>query len=174
MQSKVMTRGLKHTNVYKSLELVGIESVKFLRLLLSDNHKIATGDLFESIDYEVVETTNGLMLEILANQTYKFVDVGRKKSLSSNPKEIRKNMPPIKPIYDWIRVRNLKPRGKTKTELQLAYAIAYGIAKNGIKPLYLTDKLVKEIIQNRSQLIRQGWKKDIEEIIKEYLVFKGS
>lgn len=151
-----MDNKLNKKNLEIALEKIGQKSVDFLKFLLIDNDKVATGDLVRSLDYDILEATNGLTLEILADKHFKYVNEGRKKN--SKP-------PPIKAILPWIKIRNVNFKGKTSE--QTAYAIANGIAKNGIKPLYMKGKLIKELNKNITSIITSATKEDIQEMLNK-------
>lgn len=71
------------------LEKVGKETVQYLRKILLEENKVATGNLLRSLDYKVIKDIDGLMLKIIALDYFKNVDDGRRPG---------SKMPPVKPI----------------------------------------------------------------------------
>jgi len=62
-----------------------------------------------------------------------YIDQGRKKG----------SKPPIQPIIDWIKRKNIRVRGITTR--QLAFAISQSIASQGIQPRPFIDELTKVV-----------------------------
>lgn len=72
-------------------------------------------------------------ITVLMPEYAEYIDKGRKKG---------SKQPPIKAMIDFIRSRNIQ---SNLTELQLAYAIANSIKRDGIKPKPFIEKLTQEI-----------------------------
>jgi hypothetical protein len=97
--------------------------------------KVASGKLLKSIDYEVINGTDGNpTLEISYVDYFENVNLGRRKE---------KKRVPIKAILDWIQVRGLRGRNKKGQfipNLSFAFAIQTNIYKFGIRPSNIYDK----------------------------------
>jgi hypothetical protein len=97
--------------------------------------KVASGKLLKSIDYEVINGTDGNpTLEISYVDYFENVNLGRRKE---------KKRVPIKAILDWIQVRGLRGRNKKGQfipKLSFAFAIQTNIYKFGIRPSNIYDK----------------------------------
>jgi hypothetical protein len=145
---------MENTNLKKQLEILGVESIGFLTKILAENDKRATGNLIKSLDFKIIKGIDGLMLQILAADYFKYVDAGRRPG----------KQPPIKSILSWIKN---KPIGfKNMTDNQAAFIIARSIGKKGIKPLHAMDKLVNNILTKKDELLKLAAIKDIEEFIQ--------
>jgi hypothetical protein len=143
-------------NLEYELNQLGKESVKFLKDVLIRNNKVATGDLINSIDYQVIEESNGFILNILANETFNFVDEGRRPG----------KQPPVKPILSWIRNKHIK--FNKMSDNPTAFIIARSIGKKGIKPLRLKKQLMNDFLDNRAKLLMTGAaQKDVQVMIDE-------
>lgn len=99
------------------------------------SNKIASGSLYRSMKSRVVETEDGLMLEMEYNDYLKYVNRGRKPG----------KMPPVQAILQWVKERKLKKRDKKGRfakggQLSLAWAISKNIATYGIRPAGIFDK----------------------------------
>lgn len=150
---------LDNKHLREVLKSQGGKAVIFLKQLLKEKKKIASGDLFNSLDYEIVDGLNGLTLKILASEHFKYVDEGR----SPGAKQ-----PPIKPIESWIKTRHIVFEGMS--DRQTAFVIARGIGENGIKPIYAKDKVIKELNKNLTQIIKGAVGKDIQDLLDK--IFK--
>lgn len=90
------------------------------------NDRIASGDLLNSVEYQVVQ--NGMTYEVqLRLQDYwKYVEYGTKP-----------HFPPVDKILEWIMVKPVLPRPNDKGDLptpkQLAFLIARKISQRGTR-----------------------------------------
>ena len=153
-----MNNKIDSKNLRKQLEIIGVDAIGFITKILVEKDKQVTGNLIKSLDFKIVQQTNDLMLEILAAPYYSVVDKGRKPG----------KMPPIKPIQKWVDRKGIK--FKNMSQGQTAFVIARSIGKKGIKGIDVTNKLIKEIIQNKEKLIKQGAIDDINEFIQDFIV----
>lgn len=112
---------------------------------LRRNNKVASGELMGSINFQIKKFDDVISLQILAADYLKWVDEGRQKG----------KFPPIAQILKWIQVKGIRPRGiarKSRTSLKkqqkkLAYLIARGIARKGIKPTKIIDPVLDTVGQ---------------------------
>ena len=91
---------------------------------LMNNRSFVNGDLAKSIVAEVFENQN--MVVVAVNEWYGITveeGIGRKAGM----------MPPIAPIRNWIKRRNLTPKAGKSID-SFAFAIAKNIAKRGTNP----------------------------------------
>ena len=150
---------LDNKHLKEILESQGGKAVQFIKKLLIDNNKIATRNLINSLDYEVLENLNDLTLRIIASDHFKYVDQGRRPGAKP---------PPIKPIQSWVRTKGLVFKGLN--DKQTAFIIATSIGKKGIKPLYAKDKTIKMLMGNLKTIIKGASGKDIQDLLDK--VFK--
>jgi hypothetical protein len=90
-------------------------------------NKVASGSLRNSIEVQVVRRNDTLMIEILANDYFQWVQSGRAKG---------KKGVPISAILAWMRSRGIQATDRTNDEfkaLQSQVATAYIINKGRIK-----------------------------------------
>lgn len=127
--------------------------VNDLKTALSKKDKIASGALYNSINYNVTIENDGVHLHLLYLQYLEWIDMGR----------LPGKMPPIDAILGWIQARQFSITQKTRRNMlghfskgfkrlqgrdvrgkfttveseqrKMAWAIAMGIKKNGIKPV---------------------------------------
>ncbi len=146
------------TNLRKELEITGVEAVAFLTRILSESNKYATGNLIRSLDFKIINDVNGLMLKIMAAPYFKYVDEGRRPG----------KQPPIKPIQSWIEKKEIQI--KNYSSKQSAFIIARSIGKKGIQPMNLTERLIRDILNNKQKIIKSGAVKDIQAIIDKTFI----
>ena len=145
---------LDNKNLKKQLEVIGVESIGFLTKLLVEEGKRSTGNLIQSLDYDVIKQVDGLMLKILASPYFKNVDEGRRPG--SKP-------PPVKAIQSWVNQKNIVFTNMSSK--QTAFIIARSIGKKGIKPLHAKDKLIANILSKKAEILKYAAGKDIQEML---------
>jgi hypothetical protein len=101
-----------------------------------DGNKIATGQLYNSIQGSVVQTPDGPVAQLEYADYFKYVNDGRRPE---------KKRVPIKVLLEWIKIRGVRfrtERGRFArgSNLQMAFAIQKNIYKYGIKPANIYDK----------------------------------
>lgn len=152
-------------NLKKAVEKLGDAFVMELIEQLLKADKAATGSLIKSLDYEVIEVMNNLMLRLVGEPYLINVDKGRRPGLKP---------PPSGPIKKWIDIKGIKGRdkksGKFITNKALSFIIARGIGKNGIKPTNVIQKAKDKIIKNKTQILAQAATKDVMEALNKILI----
>jgi hypothetical protein len=131
----------------------GAAYVKDIKTALSQKDKIASGALYNSINSNVEILPEGVHLSLIYLSYLDWIDMGRRPG----------TMPPVSAILDWIKARQFPitqrnrrnilghfsrgfkrlqgrdVRGRFTTveqqQQKMAWAIAVGIKKNGIKPV---------------------------------------
>ena len=125
--------------------------------ILLRNKKIATGDLYNSIKYQV--DTNGKIRFSYAKEG-KWVSQGRRPGAK---------FPPPAPISRWIKQKGIsgtnKDTGKALTNAQLTFLFSRSIAKKGIKPLpFMKIALTESIKQLPKDLKKPLVKAEVKKI----------
>lgn len=107
--------------------------------ILLRNKKVATGNLINSIRYNV--SSNGNISFEYAPEG-KWVESGRRKGAKQ---------PPTNPIEKWIKQKAIKGRdpktGRYMSYHQLAYLIARSISRDGIKPVPFMQLAIDQATQ---------------------------
>lgn len=150
-------------NLEKALNEIGRDLVKELTNQLIKADKSATGNLINSLDYQVVETIDGFFINLLASPYLKYVDEGRRPG----------KMPPPNKLINWIDQKSIRftnKRGKLISKESTAFLIARSIGKKGIKPTHVIQKSIDSIYSNKMKLIEQAAIEDIEALIEKILV----
>jgi len=150
---------MEKTNLKKALDELGKDVVAEIVKKLLEADKKATGELINSVSYKVLETSNELMLNIMASDYFKNVDEGRRAGAKQ---------PPINKILPWVEARGISFKTKSggfSTPEQTAFVIARSISKKGIKPLNIKQQVIDEIISNKQVMILSGAKIDVKDYI---------
>jgi hypothetical protein len=142
-----------NSGLRKQLEIIGAETINYLRQVLVEKDKRATGNLIQSLDFKVIKDVDGLMLQILTAPYFQYVDEGRRPG----------KFPPIKPIKSWVKAKRIIVKNQTLD--QTAFVIARSISQKGIKPLNLKDKVMRNILTKKEQILKKGAIKDVEELL---------
>jgi hypothetical protein len=150
---------MKNDNLKKALDEIGQDIVTGIVQELIRAGKKDTGNLINSIDYNVLETVDGVLLELNAPEYLKYIDEGRR----PNSKQ-----PPISAIIPWVRRKGIVVQG-AKNERQSAFVIARAIGKNGIRPLNFLKPTIERVIKNKQELIRKMSEDDILSILNKIL-----
>lgn len=125
--------------------------------ILIRNHKVASGRLVNSVRYSV--TSDGTISFEYAPEG-QWVESGRRKGA---------RQPPTAPIEKWIKEKGLKGRdpktGRYISDHQLAYLIARGISRDGIKPLpfmqMAIDMSIKQLMVDLEKSIAAYYGREI-------------
>jgi hypothetical protein len=107
--------------------------------ILRRNHKDATGNLINSVRYSV-SSDGDISFEYAPEG--KWVESGRRKGAKQ---------PPTNPIEKWIKQKGLKGRdpktGRYISNHTLAFLIARGISRDGIKPVPFMQLAIEQATQ---------------------------
>ena len=114
---------------------------------------IATGKLFNSVEYKIKITDNNIKLIFVAADHYIFVEEGRKVQTSMN------KVPPINVIRKWILNKKINKSPNIEYKIQRSINFKGVIAR----PFY---KQVTKNIVNYNKEIEKALKKDITEYVK--------
>lgn len=150
---------LQQLKLYQTLKDIGRDYQRELQQIVKDKNKIAFGDLYKSIDYELLpEANDKLVLLLYAASHLEYVANGRRRGAKP---------PPYRALIPWVNVKGINIQGKGSKVS--AIIIAKGISKNGIKPVPQIRKTLQDINQRlRSEEIAKAAKLDIEKVIDQF------
>lgn len=132
------------------------------QLLIAD--KAASGNLIKSLDYEVVEILDNLMIR-LSSEPY-LINVDRGRRPGAKP-------PPSSKILPWIKLRGIKGRdskGRFITDKSLSFIIARSIGIKGIRPTNVIKKATDNIIKNKTEILAKAATKDVMDALNKILI----
>lgn len=148
-------------NLKNQLTILGEETVQEVVNILRASDKYATGNLVNSVSYEVLNVAEGLLMNILAADYFKYVDEGRRPGAKRPPTSI---------IKRWVEAKGIKfidRRGVVMKAEQTAFIISKSIGEKGIVPLNIKQKVVSNILNKRQELVSKGLSIDIQKYINE-------
>ena len=143
-------------NLENSLRLVGEQYIKELTIQLIKMDKVASGRLLNSLDYMVLETVDGFLLQIVSEYYLKYIDSGR----------LPGSFPPPDVIIQWIRDKGIVPEGPM-TEKQLAFLIGRKIATDGIPATNILEITYERIYNNIDTIVTNGLSLDVDLILNK-------
>ncbi len=131
-----------------ALNTIGKEIVDEIKKNLLAEKKIATGSLYDSIDYQVTKDGSQFVLEIIADSYLTNVDEGR----------LPGKRPPTQAIEKWIKDKPIKSDLSDKS---LAYVISKSIGEKGIPATHIIDKSINAVLQRSSDKLSDAYGEDI-------------
>ena len=126
--------------------------IKLAKQNLANSGAIASDSLSASIDFEPISLTDtSFVVAIVANEYWKFVDLGVKGAKSSSrapnsPFQYRDKRPPIRPIQEWIAFKSIPLQGRDKIAANRSFAIniANKIRREGLRATNFMSNAVTE------------------------------
>lgn len=136
----------EYVNLIQTLNRIGTDvRVKYKQQLKSHN-KIASGKLYNSIDYKLVITETNIRLYFLAQDYWIYVENGRKAG----------KMPPISAIKGWMVKKGIADINGA------SYKISRSIGKNGIRPSPYLRNIKETLVNDYTDDIMAAFNKDVE------------
>jgi len=126
--------------------------VKLAKQNLVNSKAIASNDLAQSINIDPISLTDtSFVVAIVANDYWKFVDLGVKGANSSSrapnsPFQYREKRPPIRPLQEWIAFKGIPMEGRDKKAANRSFAIniANKIRREGLRATNFMSNAVTE------------------------------
>jgi hypothetical protein len=129
--------------------------IKLAKQNLANANAIASDSLSASIDIKPITLTDtSFVVAIVANDYWKFVDLGVKGAVSSSrapnsPFQYRDKRPPIRPIQEWIAFKEIPLEGRDKKAANRSFAIniANKIRREGLRATnFMSNAATKEMV----------------------------
>ena len=143
-------------NTESTIDNSSLRLVSIFQNVLDRKGITASGRLKNSFN---VKESNEQGIELEFDSYGTIVDQGRRPS---------SKMPPVKPIQDWLRDKNIRPKGGQTIE-QLSFAIAKTIQKKGYRPQPFIQLTLNEFAEYLANEIEQPLAQDIEDSIQSEL-----
>lgn len=143
----------------KQFKAIANEFIKEYKQQLENFDANATGTLSRTATATV--EVNGPLITLYAELApeYKWVENGRRKG---------GKFPPRKAILDWIKVRNILPRGpRPISQESLAFLIQRKIAVKGIEPRPALRNAAEEIVDEFVNEVYRQFDKLLQESIED-------
>lgn len=149
----------QYPELIKLLNQIGKATAETYKKNLKEKNKYATGKLYNSINYKIEVTQNGVKLYFVADKYYLNIENGRK---------VGGKMPPIEVIKRWMAIKGIKPRNGQSIS-NTAYLISRSIQKKGIKPNPFLRNIkngLKDWVDDINSAINKDLKLDIQDKLK--------
>ena len=150
-------------NLMAVLEEYGNEVRNLYQDKLIQNDRIATGELLNNVESQVVVNGQTYEVQLTHLQEYwKYIENGTKP-----------HFPPMDKILEWIMVKPVLPRpnddGDLPTPRQLAYLIAREISENGTEGTHDLQDAIQEVNAKYRQRIAEALGHDMEFYIRKVI-----
>lgn len=146
-------------NVMEVLEQYAQEVRNRYQDRLIQDDRIASGDLLNSVEYQVVRNGMTYEVQLRLEDYWKYVEYGTKP-----------HFPPMDKILEWIRVKPVLPRpndnGDLPTPQQLAYLIARSISLHGTEGTEDLEETLLDINQRYKDKLVIALHQDMDTIMK--------
>lgn len=141
------------------------------RTNLTKGKKNSSKALYNSLGYNIKETSNGVNIEFLMDEygAYQDKGVSGKKKKYNTPFSYKDKMPPSSALDKWTVRRGIAPRdksGKFIPRKTINYLIARSIFNKGIKPSLFFTKPFEKGFKNLPPELIKGFINDIENTIE--------
>jgi len=139
---------------------------------LTRNNKNYTKSLYDSLKSDINVSANSFSLSFIMDEYGVFQDKGVSgtEQKYNTPFSYKQKMPPIKPIVDWakfrnIRLRNAKGQFAKGNYNTIGYLIARSIYKKGIKPSLFFTKPFEKAFNNLPDELVKAYALDLDGFI---------
>jgi len=170
-------------NLQTELQSFGKYVVQQSRSNLTKQKHNVTRDLYNSIHYDLTEKNGNYDLAFIMDEYGTFLDKGVKGSNPSlvkggkqkggnSPYSFRNKRPPMQPIADWAKKRNIRLRdkeGKFKkgNYRTIGFILQRSIFAQGIKPSMFFTKPFLVAFDRYPELLSKAFAQDIIDILKD-------
>ena len=170
-------------SVQTELQAFGKYVVQQSRSNLTKQKHNVTRDLYSSLGYSITEKDRDFFLKFTMDEYGTFLDKGvkgarpssvlrGKQKAPNSPYSFKVKRPPMRPLLDWakrrnIRLRDSKGRFSKGSYRTIAFILQRRIFAQGIKPSLFFTKPFIAAFNKYPNLIRDAYGKDLIEEIKE-------
>jgi len=159
-------------NLEYSLRQFAKYVVKQSRSNLTKNKKNVSKSLYDSIDYNLKVSPNEFTLSFIMDEYGMYQDKGVSgtEKKYNTPFKYTNKMPPIKPLADWAKFKNIRLRnekgqfskGNYKT---IGFLISRSIYRKGIKPSLFFTKPFERSFNNLPNQVIEAFGSDIKDLL---------
>jgi len=159
-------------NVKDSLNKFAKYVVQQSRSNLTKGKKNVSKSLYNSIDYDLTVSPNSFSLSFIMDEYGMYQDKGVSgtKKKYNTPFKYTNKMPPIKPLADWAKFKNIRLRdakgkfakGNYKT---IGFLISRSIYRKGIKPSLFFTKPFERSFKNLPDEVVKAFALEIENLL---------
>ena len=159
-------------NVKDSLNKFAKYVVQQSRTNLTKGKKNVSKSLYNSIDYDLTVSPNSFSLSFIMDEYGMYQDKGVSgtEKKYNTPFKYTNKMPPIKPLADWAKFKNIRLRdakgkfakGNYKT---IGFLISRSIYRKGIKPSLFFTKPFERSFKNLPDEVVKAFALEIEDLL---------
>lgn len=170
-------------NLQTELQAFGKYVVQQSRSNLTKQKHNVSKDLYNSIHYDLIEKNGNFDLAFIMDEYGTFLDKGVKGANPSlvkdgkqkggnSPYSFKTKRPPMQPLADWAKKRNIRLRdkeGKFKkgNYRTIGFILQQSIFAQGIKPSMFFTKPFLVAFDRYPQLLTKAFAQDIIDILKD-------
>jgi len=172
----MLTKG----KTYDALEAFKKFVIQQSRSRLSKSKKNNSKKLYDSIDGNIKVNPNSFSLSFEMEEygTYQDKGVSGTEKKYNTPFSYKSKMPPIKPLADWAKSKNIRLRdagGKFKkgNYNTIGFLISRSIFRKGIKPSLFFTKPFEQAFKKLPDELIEAYGLDVEELLEFTLNKKG-
>ena len=146
--------------------------VQQARTNLTKGKKNVSKSLYDSIGYDLTVSPNSFSLSFIMDEYGMYQDKGVSgtEKKYNTPFKYTNKMPPIKPLADWAKFKNIRLRdakgkfakGNYKT---IGFLISRSIYRKGIKPSLFFTKPFERSFKNLPQEVVEAFALEIENLL---------
>ena len=163
---------MRLTKTQEALEAFKSFVIQQARTRLSKSRKNVSKGLYNSLKGYVKEMPNSILVEFEMEEygVYQDKGVSGTEKKYNTPFSYKSKMPPIKPLADWAKARNIRLRdeqGKfTKGNYNtIGYLIARSIYRKGIKPSLFFTKPFEQGFKKLPDELTEKFGLDVEDFL---------
>ena len=160
------------TKTQETLEAFKKFVIQQARTRLSKERKNVSKELYNSLDATVKAMPNSILVEFEMNEygLYQDKGVSGTEKKYDTPYSYKSKMPPIKPLAEWAKARNIRLRdeeGKFKkgNYQTIGYLIARSIYRKGIKPTLFFTKPFEQGFKKLPQELAEKFALDVDDFL---------
>ena len=170
-------------NLQSELQSFGKYVVQQSRSNLTKKNHNVDKRLYRSLDYKISESNDKYSLQFLREDDGMFLDKGvkganpslvknGKQKGSNSPYSFKFKKPPMQPVADWAKARNIrlrdeKGRFKKGNNRNRGCILQKRIYAKGIKPSLFFTKPFLKAFEKYPELLTEAFVQDIIDILKE-------
>jgi hypothetical protein len=163
---------MRLTKTQEALEAFKSFVIQQARTRLTKGRKNVSKELYNSLKGNVKEMPNSILLEFEMEEYGMYQDKGVSgtEKKYNTPFSYKSKMPPIKPLADWAKSRNIRLRdseGKFKkgNYNTIGYLIARSIYRKGIKPSLFFTKPFEQAFKKLPDELVEKFGLDVEDFL---------
>ena len=161
---------LNFDNLMATLEEYAEEVRNLYQDKLIQGDRIASGNLLNSVEYQVVDNGREYLVQLSLADYWKYLEYGISGAGNSSSPFSNPGWKAFPHILNWIKVKPVLPRpdrnGKLPSQKSLAYLITRSIVKNGIEPGNELHDTLEEVNARYKDKLIYSLRKDTERILK--------